>query len=441
MKTDSHTKEMTRREFLKGTGSGLLFSALGPIHLLRNEEARFPNDLFWIKDIPHQPFVKRMGQNSHAGIECLLYLMEKQGLMFYRSDKEHDYCGPAGLIGSEDVVLIKVNAQWKYRGCTNSDLVRGLIQSILDHPSGFAGEVIVIENGQGRGSLNCDTHGVNKHPYPDDEVHANADNESHSFVYLVNTIFRDPKVSAYLLDPLMWTFIGKNDHETEGYRIFENISYPCFNSPSGRRIELRQGIWNGRGYDKNLKLINIPVLKHHDIGGSEITASLKNFYGVLSMRDGQAPFRHYKGMGETCGKMICSVRTPVLNILDAIWVSYSSLRGYPEETTFRANQILASQDPVALDTWAAKHIMYPIDLNIRHHSTFPGIDRWLTDARNWINGHGGLYAPDKGIFIDRVTKDEAKMRVHQCDATSYVKELMKDKNYDRRKRRPIHKFI
>ena len=55
------------------------------------------------------------------------------------------------MIEADDVVLIKVNAQWKYRGCTNSDLIRGLIQRIREHPGGFRGEVVIIENGQGRG--------------------------------------------------------------------------------------------------------------------------------------------------------------------------------------------------------------------------------------------------------------------------------------------------
>ena len=130
------------------------------------------------------------------------------------------------------------------------------------------------------------------------------------------------------------------------------------------------------------------MLKHHDTDGSEITASLKHFYGVLSMADGQSGFRHYSGLGETCGKMVASVRTPVLNIIDAIWVSHGSLGGYPKATTTRINQIIASQDPVALDHWAAKYILYPINGNQRHHPSFPGILTWLNSAELTINGRG-----------------------------------------------------
>jgi len=177
-------------------------------------------------------------------------------------------------------------------------------------------------------------------------------------------------------------------------------------------VELREGIWTGSDYSQNLKLINVPVLKYHDVGGSEITASLKHVYGIVSMADGQHGFRHYGGLGETCGKMMVSVRTPVLNIIDAIWVSFASLAGYPSSTTHRANQIVASQDPVALDTWASKYILYPISNSPRHLPTFSGVDAWLTAARDVINSRGGLYRPDSGIMVDLVTKNEGEMVIH-----------------------------
>jgi hypothetical protein len=297
------------------------------------------------------------------------------------------------MIESNDVVLIKVNAQWKYRGCTNSDLIRGLIQRILEHPDGFYGEIVIMENGQGRGSLNCNTSSSYG---GDTSIRANANVESHS-------------------DPVRNTFIGGTDHVTNGYRRYENVSYPCFTTAGDRRVELREGIWQGTGHSHNLKLINVPVLKHHDTGGSEITASLKHLYGVVSMADGQSSFRHYSGLGETCGKVMVSVRTPVLNVIDAIWVSHSSLTGYPVSTTFRSNEILASQDPVALDYWAAKYILYPINNNSRHHPDFPGIVQWLTSARDIINIRGGLYKPESGILIGNVTKNEAEMVPYSVD--------------------------
>jgi uncharacterized protein (DUF362 family) len=399
-------KEISRRGFLKGTLAGIFFSILPPFNRSAKAAANSTSPLFWIKDIPNQPFYGGGNGNYHSGVEYLLHLMGDNGLKFYRSAEESVLSGPSGMIEPNDVVLIKVNAQWKYRGCTNSDLIRGLIQRILDHPDGFNGEVVIIENGQGRGSLDCDTSSSYG---GDTSVHANANDENHTFLYLVNTIFNDSRVSAFLLDPVRTTFIGATYHSINGYRTYENVSYPCFTTVGGHRIELREGVWSGSGYSQNLKLINVPVLKHHDTGGSEITESLKHFYGIVSMSDGQSGFRHFGGLGETCGKMMVSVRTPVLNIIDATWVSYSSITGYPENTTFRANQILASQDPVALDYWAAKYILYPIDNNPRHEPSFTGIDQWLTSARDMINGRGGLYNPNSGIQVGMVTKNEAEM--------------------------------
>lgn len=398
-------KGISRRDFLKLTAAAACLSLIPPFPGKVSAQISENSELFWITDIP-----EALNDNYHSGIDGLLSLMGTNGLKFYKSPTtETDESGSLGMISSDDVVLIKVNAQWKYRGCTNSDPIRGLIQRILDHPDGFSGEIVIFENGQGRGSLRCDTAGA----YSDNSVHANAEIQSHSFTYLVDTIFNDPRVSCYLLDPIRTIMIGPNEHNIDGYRKYENVSYPCFTTIGGHRIELRDGIWNGSNYSQNLKLINVPVLKHHDVDGSEITASLKHFYGVLSMSDGQSGFRHYSGLGETCGKMVASIRTPILNIIDAIWVSHGSLGGYPKNTTTRINQIITSQDPVALDYWAAKFILYPIKGNERHHPDFPGIATWLSSAALTINGRGGLYSPANGIFIRHVTNDESKMITHE----------------------------
>lgn len=435
-------KSWNRRTFLKLSAAGLssflvnpfrrvarsgpvtgLLSTLGPIPQAESG----PSRLFGITEIPDQPFVFgarpfTLGAhpNYHAGLETLLALMGPNGHRFYRSSQEGLVQGPTGLIAPDDVVLIKVNAQWKYRGCTNSDLIRGLVQRILDHPDGFQGEVVIIENGQGRGSLACDT----SRAYDGNTtVEANANDRNHSFLYLVDSLFKDPRVSAKLMDPFRTNFLTADDHAQDGYRKMDFVSYPCFTTAGGRRVELREGIWNGSGYGSNLKLINVPVLKHHDMHGAEITASLKHFYGILSMADRTNHNRHYAQLGETTGTMVAKVRTPVLNIIDATWVSFGSIRGYPAETTFRSNQLLASQDPVALDYWAAKYILYPIDNNTLHHPDNPYIDAWLTQARDTINAAGGLADPDAGISAGLVTKDESQMSVLSDSAARFLSDM------------------
>ena len=78
------------------------------------------------------------------------------------------------------------------------------------------------------------------------------------------------------------------------------------------------------------------------------------------MSDGYSGIRHYSESGTQSGKMWSLVRVPDLNILDCIWVSADSLSGYPPQTTYRSDTLLAGIDPVALDYYASKHILYPL---------------------------------------------------------------------------------
>jgi uncharacterized protein (DUF362 family) len=356
------------------------------------------SDIYQVTECP----IPSASGNHHEGLDALLSLMAGDGLSFYKTGRKADLGGEDGLIGRGDVVLLKVNAQWKYRGCTNTDVARGLVQRILEHPDGFDGEVVFIENGQGGGSLECASTWGGR--YPDAGVHANAEDESHSYSYLVDEVFADSRVSKYLLDPIRGTFIPGGDHATDGYRKLDPVSYPCFTTAKGNRVELREGIWNGGGYDSNLKLITVPVLKHHM--GCGITGALKVHYGLLSMMDGGSSQRHYDKLGLHCGTMIAKVRAPTLSILDCTWVSAGSLAGYPPETTSRLDQLLASRDPVALDYWASKHLLYPIDKNEEHNpDKFPVLHKHLTQACSVVNSAGGING-------NTVTMEESEMRIH-----------------------------
>jgi hypothetical protein len=87
------------------------------------------------------------------------------------------------------------------------------------------------------------------------------------------------------------------------------------------------------------------------------------------------------------------VRIPDLNILDCIWVSHETLRGYPVETTNRSNILLASSDPIALDYHGSKHVLLPLggSLASQHDpDSFDGLINHLTGARDFINANGGI---------------------------------------------------
>ncbi len=169
-------------------------------------------------------------------------------------------------------------------------------------------------------------------------------------------------------------------------------------------MELKEGIWNGSSYDDNLKLINIPVLKDH--AGCGVTGAVNSDFGILSMADGWRRERHYERLGVHCGEMIAKVRAPVLNVLDCIWVTQVKWAGYPPESTTRLDQLLASLDPVALDYWASKHVLYPIDGNEEHHpDEYQPLRNYLTQVRDQVNAEGGISGHE-------VTLDESLIDVH-----------------------------
>ena len=382
---------VNRRQFIKGLASAgmLVYGSrwFGADFAFSSDEK---SQIFKVHSCPIHD-----GQLRHQGVDVLLELLAANGISFYKAESDHPWGGPEGLIAPNDVVLIKVNCQWKCRGTTNTDVLRGLIHRILQHPDGFRGEVVILENGQGRGGFDGVTQGgaaYDAWPEIANGIWVNAEEENLLTVdHLVYTVFKHDPVSSYLLDPIQSIFISESDHLTNGYRRISDVSYPCFTSEGGHQIELHQGIWNGSGYDTNLKLINLPVLKHHPDTG--ITGAIKNINGLLSMADGSSSIRPYGESEIQHGKMWRLVKNPVLTILDCIWVSPDNLRGYPPETTHRADTLLAGFDPVALDYYASKHILYPLGgaFDGEHDpDSSPSLVNHLNRAIDIINSNGGI---------------------------------------------------
>jgi len=328
--------------------------------------------------------------------------MATQGYSFYKTTRPHPWGGPDGLIDKSDVVLIKVNCQWKFRGTTNADVLRGLIYRILDHPDGFAGEVVIFENGQGQASFDGNPPAWGTYPSigAPAGVHVNAEDDALTVDHLVNVTFAGAPVSSFLLDPVRSAFITADNHTTNGYRRISDVSYPCFTTSHGTRVELKEGIWTGSGYASNLKFINVPVLKTHSggdptyPGGTGITGVLKHMYGVVSMADGSNSIRHYSQSGIQCGKTWTLARMPDLNIADCIWVTYQTRHaGWPPSTTYRYNILLAGFDPVALDYWGSKHLLHPLggDRQQYHNpDADPSLINHIQGAQGVINAAGGI---------------------------------------------------
>jgi uncharacterized protein (DUF362 family) len=395
--------KVTRREFIKGVAAAGAFTCAGKWIGTKNV---FSNDLksqiFRISGCPEHD-----GHLRHKGLDSLFDLLSENGHKLYRTNKAHQWGGPTGIIETNDVVLIKVNCQWKCRGTTNTDVLRGLIHRILEHPDGFNGEVVVFENGQGRGGFDGLEQGGSAYsswPEVYNQIIVNAEEQDLLTVdYLVNNVFKNDPVSSFLLDPVRSVFISDSDRITNGYRKISEVSYPCFTTLMENRIELQNGIWTGSEYSDNLKLINLPVLKTH--AGTGITGALKHTYGILSMDDGSSGIRHYSESGNQCGKMWGLIKPADLNIVDCIWVSPDSLSGYPVSTTHRANTLLAGIDPVALDYYGSKHILYPLSgpyQNRHHPDTDPGLINHLVGAQDFINSAGGIFGDPAQMGDDNI---------------------------------------
>jgi len=314
------------------------------------------HDIFVVDHVP----VPAAGSPHHQGVEALMRLMDEGGVSLYRSSADYPGAGPEGIIATDDVVLIKVNGAWDQRGMTNTDVIHGLITAVLQHPDGFTGEVVLVEN--------CEGGPDYYHTYN------NAENPAQSFQAVVDSYGDPAKVST----SSWWSFTDNAVYEfdsgdmRQGYVLLgNNVSYPKFITGRGTYVSLRNGIWTGSGYDKSrLKLINVPVLKSHNAAG--VTASLKNFMGVPSIH--KTVNVHYDLIYQGfMGRMMNEVIYPDLNIIDAIWVSPSHPDGPagPYSKAVRANILLAGTDPVALDYYAGKYVLYPISGYGRHDPETP----------------------------------------------------------------------
>jgi len=292
------------------------------------------------------------------GLDDLLEIMGGHGLKFYRSPTTSLVAGPDGVVGADDVVVIKINYQWDQRGGTNTDVLRGLIRRIVDHPDGYTGEIVVGENAQFRSVEGFDRDANNAQDItlsPHDVV-AHFQGQGHRVSHYDWTAVRSTSVGEY-------SSYDMND----GYVLYTldpllqgRVSYPKFETSYGTRVSLKHGVWDATtGYDRaRLKFINLPVLKSHNaVYGA--TASVKNYMGVVTDALGTNSHAavHYGILGALLGE----IQPADLNILDCIWVNANPNDGpwTTYEGATRIDGLIASRDPVAADVWATKNVLIP----------------------------------------------------------------------------------
>jgi len=318
-----------------------------------------------------------------AGVDALVNEMESRGNYFYRTAGH-----PNGIVGANDVVVIKINDQWGGQGSgngrgrlsTNNDLLKGLIWRILQHPDGFTGEVVITENTQ---DVNA---GWNTTP-------ANAEDQDQSYQDVVNAFQSlGYAVSLYSWDSLNYSRISggnvgaggyptgeyANANTNDAYILLEDpagtgtdeLSYPKFRTANGTYASMRYGVWNGSSYDAGkLTFINMPVLKKH--GMAAATIAWKNLIGFVTGADENHRFGSWDTMHDffwgytggtnrnygLIGRELALVRAPDLNVVDAIWVATDGNTG---GNAVRQDVLLASTDPFAVDWYSSEYILRPV---------------------------------------------------------------------------------
>jgi hypothetical protein len=307
-------------------------------------------------------------KGDDGSINNLLELMDSDGLKFYKTKSKGILQGPYGLIAKNDVVIIKVNSQWNECGMTNTDLVKALVSRVLSHPEGFAGEVIIADNGQAQ-------YGSTGHGGSFDYALNNAADRSQSVEKVAYSFKEVGRVSTYLWDTISERAVkefSEGDAE-DGYILAERAdkltgllpSYPKFTTPFSTQISFKRGVWDeaSKRYDGGcLKVINTPVLKSHFIFG--VTGAVKHYMGVPSDKLTAARgHRSHTTVGNGgMGTLMAETRVPTLNVLDAINVNAKPGTGpnTPFNAATYAGIIATSTDPVALDYWASKNILCPL---------------------------------------------------------------------------------
>ncbi|MCW8811465.1 MAG: DUF362 domain-containing protein [Ignavibacteriaceae bacterium] len=347
-------------------------------------------------------------------IDTLLLMMQSKDIYFYKTVSH-----PSGIVGSNDIVLLKGNFQWTNRNTTSTDRIKGVIWQILNHPEGFNGEIIICDNTQNFGT------GINH----DDN---NSEDPEQSIIDVVNTFVAKGYPVSYRDWKNVWDVVAQ-EYSAGDYNdgfVYESdskISYPKFTSPSGNYyISLKYGIWDSTSSDYDLDrlcIIDFPVLKAHSMAGS--TIAVKNWIGVLTTA---YPNERYGGFNSMHNNYffgqyalvakVMGVTFPKLTIVDAAWTSASGPNNLSD--TVNTNVLLGSIDPCAVSWYSAKYILTPIAID--PSNTDPDLlgSNYKNNLEGWTN-----CLRDSGFAC---TKDSAEMSVYNRDVLSVTSLSIKDKN-------------
>jgi len=306
--------------------------------------------------------------------------------------------GITRFIGEDDIVVIKPNAQWWNQGMTNTNAIKAFIELVLNIPK-FKGEIIIAENHHFYSLRNsCNIRGwttkFRNGDFNFNELVEYFQNKGYRNVTKYHWInaglyFEKKTLKNKILRPIKETaktILNRNEgkivtgpEDGDGY-VWTDIeycyngkktkmTYPIFTSKiSNTIIDFKNGAWkNGEYTGQPVKFINFAVLNHHS-NFAGVTSSVKNYLGIVDLTcgyKGAQPEGYFNfhsmgipGMGGAIGTFMKTIRKADLNIVTSEWVGFGSR--IDTKLAARTKTIIASVDPVALDYYGAKYILYPL---------------------------------------------------------------------------------
>jgi len=323
------------------------------------------------------------------------------------------------VVGPDDLVIIKVSAQWWNQGMTNVAAVRRVIEQVLERP-GFRGEVIVFENthfrlADGSGlarawtrpsERNVDVPGWTK--LGDLIPHFRARGAPVGFVGLVDAgasslagdhwhdpghahgVYggdgRGPIADGDPRDGYHWDFARTFRLRKTWFDDAKTpLTWPRFTSPtSGLVVDLKAGVLRREAdrlvaTDRKLTWLNLTTANEHSSTG--FTGACKSTMGVVDMSAGAMGTDprvkgyasvHYFGQGAPSAtwrmagplaQFAHEVRAPDLILTVAEWVAFEPVTPTDEDlrhsaaTCTQMRTVVAGRDPVAIDSWAVRNLM------------------------------------------------------------------------------------
>jgi len=351
-------------------------------------------------------------QEAHAAILSNIFIA-KNGTPAENVAKAIDmrFGGIENFIGNDDVVVINPNGQWQNQGASNCACCMGLIDLILNRPGGFDGEVIFCESTQ------FQTEGfwtipylMRNGPYNFNDMISYYHGTGHTNVSGVR-IWRNQD------DPGNWPVVAGPQNgqgwvrpewqsPTSGCLLY--LPYPIIRSPySNRLIDLKNGVYdNGYAGQPQMRFVKMPNLNNHGNNAQQdyagVTSAIKSFLGITELEnDFRGPFNDgHRNMhtyadgchgvsaaarafsaGEAVGAWINSCRKPDICLTTAEWVGWGSRT---ESDATQARTVGLSDDPVSLDFYMSKYVLWPTYPSQQYFN--PDYNIATNNTRQTING-------------------------------------------------------